>query len=127
MKRLASGIDVRIGVVDPVHAALGDQQRIGIEFQRALDAGVVGGDVGLPDAPRQQDDQPMPQVPVRAQPDERLGHALHLDGGHHPHVDSLRAVSTPRSISAFMTVPSIPMLSASARPMPQPSAIRPRK
>ena len=41
--------------------------------------------------------------------------------------DSLCAVSTPRSIRAFMTVPSIPMLSASARPMPQPSAIRPRK
>ena len=39
----------------------------------------------------------------------------------------LRAVSAPRSISAFMIVPSIPMLSASARLMPQPSAIRPRK
>ena len=40
---------------------------------------------------------------------------------------SVRAVSAPRSISAFMIVPSMPMLSASARLMPQPSAIRPRK
>ncbi len=40
---------------------------------------------------------------------------------------SVRAVSAPRSMSAFMIVPSIPMLSASARLMPQPSAIRPRK
>ena len=40
---------------------------------------------------------------------------------------SVLAVSAPRSISAFMMVPSIPMLSASARLMPQPSAIRPRK
>jgi hypothetical protein len=40
---------------------------------------------------------------------------------------SVRPVSTPLSISAFITVPSMPMLSASARPMPQPSAIRPRK
>jgi hypothetical protein len=40
---------------------------------------------------------------------------------------SVRAVSAPRSMSAFMTVPSMPMLSASARLMPQPWAIRPRK
>jgi len=33
---------------------------------------------------------------------------------------SVLAVSTPLSISAFMMVPSIPMLSASARLMPQP-------
>ncbi len=40
---------------------------------------------------------------------------------------SVLAVSAPRSISAFIIVPSMPMLSASARLMPQPSAIRPRK
>ena len=36
-------------------------------------------------------------------------------------------VSTPRIISAFITVASMPMLSASARPIPHPSDIRPRK
>ena len=40
---------------------------------------------------------------------------------------SVLAVSAPRSMRAFMTVPSMPMLSASARLIPQPSAIRPRK
>ena len=40
---------------------------------------------------------------------------------------SVLAVSAPRSISAFMMVPSMPMLSASARLIPHPSAIRPRK
>ncbi len=40
---------------------------------------------------------------------------------------SVLAVSAPRSIRAFMMVPSMPMLSASARLMPHPSAIRPRK
>ena len=41
--------------------------------------------------------------------------------------ESVLAVSAPLSISAFMMVPSMPMLSASARLIPHPSAIRPRK
>jgi ABC-type amino acid transport substrate-binding protein len=79
-------VEVRIGVVDPVHAALGHEQRVGVEFERPLHGRVVGGDVGLADAAGQQHDHAALQVMHGAEPDEGLGHAVDRHRGHHPHV-----------------------------------------
>ena len=78
---------MRIAVVDAVHATLGHQQGVRVQFQGALDGGVVGGDVGLADAACQQHDPAELQMTYGPQPDEGLGDALDRDGGHHPHVD----------------------------------------
>jgi NitT/TauT family transport system substrate-binding protein len=79
-------VEVRVGVVDPVHAALGHQQRVGVQFERSLHSRVVGGDVGLADAAGQQHDHAALQVMHGAEPDEGLGHAVDRHRGHHPHV-----------------------------------------
>jgi len=79
-------IQVRVAVVDPVHPALGHQQRIGVQFQGPLHRRVVGGHVRLPDAAREQHDQAAFQVVQGPEPDERLGDAVDRHRGHHPDV-----------------------------------------
>jgi hypothetical protein len=65
---------------------LGDQQRIGLELEGSLDRGVVGRDVGLTDAAREDHDQASLEVRDRTQPDERLRNALDRHRRHHPDV-----------------------------------------
>ena len=79
-------IKVRVAVVDPVHAPLGHQQRVGVQFQGPLHRRVVGGHVRLPDAAREQHDLVALQVVQGPEPDERLRHAVDRHRGHDPDV-----------------------------------------
>jgi RNA polymerase sigma factor (sigma-70 family) len=90
-----AGLAVRVTVIDPVRPPLGHQQRVGIELERPLNRGIVGGHVRLPDAAGQHHDQAAAQVTVGPEPDERLGDALHRDGGHDPDVTGAPAGQRP--------------------------------
>jgi RNA polymerase sigma-70 factor (ECF subfamily) len=90
-----TGLAVRVTVIDPVRSPLGHQQRVGVELESALDRRIVGCHVGLPDPAGQHHDQAAAQVAVGPEPDERLSHALHRDGGHDTDVAGAPAGQRP--------------------------------
>src|SRR5262249_56836129 len=55
-------IDVGITVINTIHPAFGHKQGIRVQLQRTLHGRVIGRDVGLADAARQQHNQATVQV-----------------------------------------------------------------
>ncbi len=85
------GVGVLFGVVAKTPSTrVAFKQDVGLEFQRPLGRGRVGGDEGAAGAAGEDDDPLLFQVPAGPAADIRLGHAVGADGGHQPGVAAQR-------------------------------------
>ena len=79
-KRFASGVEIRVAIVDAVHLCR-LQNDVRANLAGAQGRGRVGGKIRIAGAGDENDDAAQFEMPDGAAEDERLGHVFHFDGG----------------------------------------------